>query len=279
MSKTLYVFGYSLWATAAKITIMELGYSEGEIRFKTVDLFKGENFAPAYLELNPNGTTPTLEADGKVYTSTADVISYLIQNAPRKPGREATVAIIEAIHDDEYDPNFVLLSARNQTELAKKADEIPGMYFTNRQVALEKYVADPAAATYKSFYESRIKTNGAMLAFYKHTAPPAALAAFFAKSEAHWAAVRKAVFEVFPALLPASGYIGGTYSPGEEDFHMIAYLTRIAFVLGAKSTSGDDALNAFEAAYGDPLPEKMVAYWNVWVERESWRRAYAETLH
>ncbi|KAJ7610500.1 hypothetical protein FB45DRAFT_1038066 [Roridomyces roridus] len=263
MSKTLYVFGYSLWTTAAKIAVMELGYPEGEITLKN----------------NPNGTAPTLEADGKVYTSTADVISYLVQNAPRKTSREATNAIIEAIHDDEYDPNFLSLGARNETELTKKADGIPGMLLTNRQVALEKYAADPAAATYMPFYESRIKTNGAMLAIYQHTAPPAASAAFFAKSEAHWTSVRRAVFEVFPASIPASGFIGGTDSPGEEDFHMIAYLTRLAFVVGAKSTSGDDALSAFEAAYGEPLPEKMVDYWKAWVERKSWRRAYAETLH
>jgi hypothetical protein len=59
---------------------------------------------------NPNGTTATLEAGGKVYASTTDVIAHLVEQAPRKV-KVGTLAIIAAVHDDKYNPNFALLLA------------------------------------------------------------------------------------------------------------------------------------------------------------------------
>lgn len=108
---------------------LELGYPEGAVTLKNLDLINGENFDPAFLKLvcillrsiyqadhnctmlqNPNGTTATLEAGGKVYTSTTDVIAHLVEHAPRKV-KVGTPAIIAAVHDDKYDPNFALLLA------------------------------------------------------------------------------------------------------------------------------------------------------------------------
>ncbi|KAF8137933.1 hypothetical protein K438DRAFT_1996590 [Mycena galopus ATCC 62051] len=273
--KILYGFGYSLWSAAAELAVLELGYPEGAVTLKNLDLINGENFDPAFLKLNPNGTTAALEAGGKVYTSTTDVIAHLVEQAPRKV-KVGTPAIIAAVHDDKYDPNFALLLARDETELTVKGMQLPGKFFANRQIALTKYAADPAAAAFKDFYESRLATNGALLAIYKHEATAEAQAAFFANSKAHWGAVRSALFEVYPALLPASGFIGGA-EPGEDDFHMIAWITRIAWVAGARS--GEEGLSAFNTAYGEPAPDTVAAYWRAWIQRPSWKKVYAETLH
>lgn len=116
----------------------------------------------------------------------------------------------------------------------------------------------------------------ALLAIYKREATAEAQAAFFTNSKAHWDAVRSALFEVYPALLPASGFIGGA-EPGEDDFHMIAWITRIAFVVGARS--GEEGLSAFNTAYGEPAPDTVAAYWRAWIQRPSWKKVYAETLH
>lgn len=116
----------------------------------------------------------------------------------------------------------------------------------------------------------------ALLAIYKREATAEAQAAFFANSKAHWGAVRSALFEVYPALLPASGFIGGA-EPGEDDFHMIAWITRIAWVSGARS--GEEGLSAFNTAYGEPAPDTVAAYWRAWIQRPSWKKVYAETLH
>jgi hypothetical protein len=56
---------------------------------------------------NQNGTLPTLESDGKVYTSTTEVIAALVREAPIKV--KAGSAFIETIHDEKYDPNFARL--------------------------------------------------------------------------------------------------------------------------------------------------------------------------
>ncbi|KAJ7627471.1 hypothetical protein FB45DRAFT_1060142, partial [Roridomyces roridus] len=135
MSKKLYTFGYSVWSAAAEIARWDLGYPEDEISLEIVDLFKGENFDPAFLKLNPNGTLPTLVAPGRVYTNSADVISYLVQNPPAER-KSATPGIIEAIHDDKYEPNLGLLVdipegfVRGDGPIQSAAD-VPGLYIAS----------------------------------------------------------------------------------------------------------------------------------------------------
>ncbi|KAJ7808611.1 hypothetical protein B0H14DRAFT_2460936 [Mycena olivaceomarginata] len=275
MPKTLYVFGYSVWSAAAELAVLELGYSESEVTQKTVTLVNGDNFDPSFLKINPLGTIPTLEADGRVFTNTTEVIAYLLQHAPRKV-KAGTPAVIEAVHDQKYDPNFSMLVARDEQELAAKGSGLQGMFLANRQAALERYIADPAAAEYKNFYEPRLAANGGLLEIFRRKAPADVQAGYFVQSQTHFDAVRSALFEVYPELLPTSGFIGGEV-PGEDDFHMIAWVTRIAFIIGA--TSSADGLDAFERAYGAPVPVKVAAYWGAWAERESWKKVYAETLH
>ncbi|KAJ6609783.1 hypothetical protein B0H10DRAFT_2225584 [Mycena sp. CBHHK59/15] len=162
MPKSLYVFGYSLWADATALAVTELGYHEGEVTSKTLNLVEGANFNPVFLKLNPNGTVPTLEADGKVYTNT-DNISYLAKNATGKV-KEGNPSIIQAIHDDRYDPNFAIL--RDETELTAKGQSLQGMFLPNREAALENYSRMPEAEPYKSFYEPRLVTNRGLLAIF-----------------------------------------------------------------------------------------------------------------
>lgn len=101
----------------------ELEYPAGAIKKEVVNLVEGANFTPDFLKLvslnnmseyailtrsqNPNATLPTLVVDGKSYVSTAEVIDYLVKNAPKKvaPG----TSFITKIHEDSLDPNFPLL--------------------------------------------------------------------------------------------------------------------------------------------------------------------------
>ncbi|KAJ7491402.1 hypothetical protein B0H11DRAFT_2228927 [Mycena galericulata] len=108
---------------------------------KPVNVVKAENFEPAFLQVNPNGTAPILELGaGNVYTSTAGVTAYVVQHAPLKV-KPATPSIIDAIHDAKYDPDLALL-------------------FAVWQVVLEKYVSDPRKAAFKNFYEPRLVDTG-----------------------------------------------------------------------------------------------------------------------
>ncbi|KAJ7762273.1 hypothetical protein B0H14DRAFT_2633958 [Mycena olivaceomarginata] len=109
MAKTLYVYKESVWAAACELAVAEFGYKEGDVTMKVVDLVEGENFAPSFLKMNPNGTLPIFESDGKLYTSTAEAVACLIKDAPLKV--KTGSAIIETIHEDKYDPNFTMLRA------------------------------------------------------------------------------------------------------------------------------------------------------------------------
>lgn len=106
----------------------ELGYKDGQIEKRIVSLVDGENFTPSFMKLvrdfprayasqsdtfwpyqNPHATLPTLQADGKVYTNTADVTSYLVKHAPIKV--KTGSSLIAQIHEEQYDPNFAFLLA------------------------------------------------------------------------------------------------------------------------------------------------------------------------
>ncbi|KAJ6574818.1 hypothetical protein B0H19DRAFT_1254469 [Mycena capillaripes] len=274
MTKTLYVFAGSVWAAAPELALAELGYKEGDVTVKSVNLVEGENFAPSFLKLNPNGTLPTLEADGKVYTSTADVVATLVKDAPNKV--KAGSSFIETIHEERYDPNFAMLLARNDTEMTAKSSGLAGMFLSHRQAALEKYSAGPDAEEFKAFYETKKTQNGGLLAIVQGKAPEEHKASFFSKSNAHFESVQTAVFEVLPSALPDNGFIGGDV-PGEDDFHLGAWLTRIAATTGAKTS--EDAVAAMNAAYGAAVPAKVVAYWGAWTARPSWKKVYANGLH
>ncbi|KAF7339892.1 GST N-terminal domain-containing protein [Mycena venus] len=274
MAKTLYVFAGSVWAAVAELAVAELGYKEDDVTFKTVNLVEGENFAPSFLKINPNGTLPTLESNGQVYKSTAEVTAVLVKDAPTKVKAGST--IIQTIHEEKYDPNFAMLLARNDAELTAKSAGLAGMFLSKRQEALEKLSADPEAEAFKAFYETKKGQNGGLLAIVTGKAPEEHKAGFFDKSQAHFDSVKTAVFEVIPGFLPDSGFIGGE-APGEDDFHVGAWLTRIAATTGAKSA--DDALAAMEKAYGAPVPAKVAAYWGAWTARPSWKKVYAGGLH
>ncbi|KAK0246057.1 hypothetical protein EDD85DRAFT_783775 [Armillaria nabsnona] len=132
MSPTLYTYGGSVWSAAPELAIAEL-YPADAIATKTINLVNGENFDPAFIDINPSATLPTLTAGGKTYKSTADVISYLVAHAPKPLSTPAShKAIIEKVHEDQYDPNFALLLVRDESERVAKAAALPKTFVENR---------------------------------------------------------------------------------------------------------------------------------------------------
>ena len=79
--------------------------------------------------------------------------------------------------------------------------------------------------------------------------------------------------------LPSSSsgpFLGGT-QPGEDDFHLGAWLTRIAAVSGAQKP--EEAAEKLAASFGAPVPERVLAYWDAWVVRPSWKEVYDGGCH
>ncbi|KAL1748913.1 hypothetical protein HDZ31DRAFT_59799 [Schizophyllum fasciatum] len=277
MSKlTLYTFSGSVWASAPALAVLELGYGDA-VELKTVNLAEGENFRPEFLAKNPNGTLPTLETPDKTLTSTTDVIKYLVDNAPVKV-KHGNPAFIKEIHEDKYDPNFALLMARDDEELAAKASGFPAQFVANRQQALEQHSANPDAEPYKAFYDAKKAGNGGLLNIYQGNVPEEVKNGFFEQSKAHLDNIRSYLYETLPKVLAgAEGAFLGGAQPGEDDFHLGAWLTRIAATSGAQKVEEGPA--KIEAKFGQPLPAKVLAYWNAWVERASWNQVYGEGLH
>jgi len=239
---------------------------------------------------NPNATLPTLEANGKVYTSTADVTAHLIKHSP-VPVKAGT-DFIQTIHQDSLDPNFAFMMAvstisplyishlnREQTDeetLAAKAKGFVMQFLSNRQAALERHSATPEGAPHKEFYEGKIKANGGILAIYQGKASEAGKQAFIQGSQGHLNGIGEFIVETLPGYLEPGPFMGGD-KPGEDDFHLAAWLTRIGAAVGA--TGPQDVIRAMEKAFGKSIPEKVVKYWAAWTERPSWKTVYAAGIH
>ncbi|TFK46409.1 hypothetical protein OE88DRAFT_1707598 [Heliocybe sulcata] len=274
---TLYTFGMSVWAAVPELALAELGYTDEQVASKIVNLAEGENFKPSFLKLNYKGTLPTLQtSDGKVYTSTADVTNYLVSHAFTKVAA-GTPSFIEKVHDDQYDPNFAFLLARDDAELSAKASGFPFTFLENRQNALTTQSATPEGAEFKAFYDAKITGNGGLLDIYRGKASEDVKTGFFTQSRKHWDNLRVFILQILPATLPEGKTFLGGDRPGEDDFHLGAWLARITFVVGGESKV--DEVKVLEKELGEPVSKRVVEYWNAWVARDSWKKVYVGGLH
>ncbi|KAL1677670.1 hypothetical protein EV122DRAFT_278971 [Schizophyllum commune] len=291
MSKlVLYTIPQSVWASAARLAIYELGY-EDSVEFMDINLAKGENFLPEFLAKaspNPNGTLPTLQTPEGTLTSTTDVIKYLVVHAHTgMVMKSGDATLVESLHSDALDPNFAKQLARNDEELAAKADAFLLAFLEGRQRALKKQSARPEGAPYKAFYDAKKASNGEFLAIVDGSAFAGAKEAFFDKARAHHENVRSFIYDELPRVLFNSQAFPGPDSdnghflsgdlPGEADFHLAAWLARIVSTCGADAAG--DASGKAKAAFGGPLPPTVLAYWSAWVARPSWGRVYGQGLH
>ena len=99
---------------------------------------------------------------------------------------------------------------------------------------------------------------------------------FFTTSIAHWGNIVSFIQNELVAILPESGFIAGA-EPGEDDYHVGAWLTRVAWVAGAEKTP--EGYTALDKELKTDVPPKVAAYWKAWFARPSWQKVYAETMH
>ena len=97
----LYYFENSICAERPLMTLAEKGVDDWIPHH--VHLFKGEQFDPAYLKLNPKAQVPTLVHDGVVIRESSIICDYLddlYPDPPLKPASRADIAVmLEWIHD------------------------------------------------------------------------------------------------------------------------------------------------------------------------------------
>ncbi|KAI0047629.1 hypothetical protein FA95DRAFT_1558961 [Auriscalpium vulgare] len=229
---------------------------------------QGDNFDPSFVKINPNATLPTLTADGKAYTNTTDVVDFLVKKSSVKVATRT--AITTAVHEDPVDPNFAMVASRDDAELARVAGGLAGTFTNLRLAGLKTYAATPEAQANKEFYDGKIASISELSALFAGAAPAEAKEGFFKISKAAWDAVKVFYLETLPASIGEGPFIAGA-TPGEDDFHVTAWLAHIAFLLGAAKT--EDGLAALEKGLAPP-PEKIVNYWNAWSGRKGWAATY-----
>ncbi len=79
---TLYDFGNSVCCQKVRITLCEKGLDWQAVK---VDLFRSEQYDPAYLKLNPKGVVPTLVHDGRPVIESTLICEYLDEVFPAPP--------------------------------------------------------------------------------------------------------------------------------------------------------------------------------------------------
>jgi len=270
MSKpVLYTFPVSIWASVPQLAAAELGI---DVDPSTVNLLEGGNFNPEFLKLNSNATLPTLTHNGKSYTSTAEVVNYLVSISPKKLAPETSITSV--VHEARIDPNFALGSARNEEEFAAVSNGFISTFTKTRLGHLKRYAASPEGQAYKSLYDGQIAKISGFEALLNGQAPDEAKQDFFAKSTALWDGIKEFIIVTLPGAIADGPFIAGA-EPGVDDFHVAAWLARIASVVGAQKS--DEGVSALEKRFG-PIPQKVKVLWDAWIKRDSWVKAYPDNV-
>ncbi|BGP47716.1 hypothetical protein JCM10450v2_003581 [Rhodotorula kratochvilovae] len=299
----LYWFPGSVWASVPRLVAAEKGFTDNELERRIVDLGKGENFAPAYLRIHPEGHVPALVVpyehtldDGvktkfKAITNTVDVCNFLDQStntssfsapalSPATIESSATSKdLIEHIHQDSVDPNTLLLVWRTEDERKQKLAGLPGGFLKGRQEALERYAKEvgDSDARLKAFYEKKIQENGGLLSLLEGKGDASAIEK---KAEGLWTNIGKTVQFLEGKLDESSSFLLGDQI-SLADLHVGAWLARVLAVAGATSITDVDAgLKALESNLnGVKIGPKFAAWAQALLERDSFKEVYGEGLH
>jgi len=267
----LYTFSHSVWSAAPHLAVAELGI---DAEFKTVNLVEGANFDPEFLKLNPGATLPTLTDNGKSYTSTTAVIDHLVSISSVEVAPETSIT--KTVHEGNIDPNFAFVAARNEEELTKVSGGFVNVFMTTRLGGLKKHAASDEGRAYKTFYDAKIAAIAGVHALLNGQATHGDKQGHFAASTHLWTAIKAFTLETLPAAITVGPFIGGA-RPGVDDFHVGAWLARIAFLVGAQKS--EEGIRALEERFG-PVDEKVKAYWKAWIARDSWVKTYPDhVLH
>lgn len=155
---------------------------------------------------------------------------------------------------------------------------------------MKAFAGIPEAQVHKAFYDKNIASISKLHALLHGKATEDTKRDFFVTSIALWDAIKVFVLETLPAALShyhhhdgdynsSGGGIGGLFiggaRPGVDDFHVGAWLARVAFLLGAHTSN--EGVDALQRGFG-PLPENVKLYWAVWIARDSWAKAYPDSV-
>lgn len=188
---------------------VELVLAEKELDFETVTvpLFRGAQYDPDYLRINPRGVVPTLVHDGETIVESTVICEYLDESFPALPlmpgdpaGRALVRQLTKLVDEEIHGAGSVLsfcamfrdrMLAMDGKEREKRFRNVgnPGREDFYRS-SVEHGVASPyafrAIASYELLVrelERRLTATGGWLAGGRYSLAEAAIAPYFARAE------------------------------------------------------------------------------------------------
>ncbi|KAH9069557.1 hypothetical protein EDB83DRAFT_2582700 [Lactarius deliciosus] len=223
----LYTFPQSVWAAVPQLALAGL-YFDADLEI--VNLVEGANFDPRVHSFRtPMAPCPH---GGKSFTSTATVIDYLVSISSKKVAPATSITTV--VHEDEINPNFAFVASRNDEEFAEVKGSFAPIFTSTRLAGLKKHAATPEAELHKDFHDKQIARISGLDALLTGNAPD----------------------EAKPGFYSAEGpFIGGA-TPGVDNYHVGAWIARIASLLGAQKS--DEGVAALEKGWVKAYPDKAL---------------------
>jgi glutathione S-transferase len=242
-----------------------------------------KNFEPEYLQINPNGTIPSLAMPSfaKPLVDSVDILEYLDRSRPDitpltptdSSSKKRVQQLIKLVHSAQVDTNLVLLQARSHEELDAKKKSPWNTFLTNRQAVLEKYRGENPS---HPFYERRAAENGGLLRLYTSDPSPEHTA-FFERTHTQYR-------DFAAGLDHLDSLLALPYAAGESvttaDLHIVPWLAHAMW--GARGEEIDE-FEPLEKLIQHSVPEFRIGertkkWWANMSKRDSFKECYP-TLH
>ncbi|KAL7425112.1 hypothetical protein Q5752_000800 [Cryptotrichosporon argae] len=204
-------------------------------------------------------------------------------------GKIKSDQLIELVHIPAIDPNFLALTARDEDELKRKAAANQDQFLSTRREAIERYLAEARSATKSdgaavagswetsvvAFLESKQNDTNDMWEIYHGSAGQERKKQFFEASKRSWEEQLPHVFARIEEEFEGPFLLGDQLCLA--DLHLIALLTRIVTIAGGQGDA--QGINTIEPHLGGAqIGAKLRAFWEAWIERNSFKKVYPTIL-
>ncbi|KAH0489739.1 hypothetical protein TgHK011_010154 [Trichoderma gracile] len=172
---TIYSSPESQWVGVMSLALHEKGLKEHQdYHVHEIRLSTGDNFAPEYLAINPNGTVPSLTAPSlaKPLIESVDILRWIDSRGTRTLVPQDEIRsreILELMHSPSMSTNLILFQARDAAEMAAKKSSAWNAFLEGRQARLDKELA---AKPDHTFYVSKAAENLSITSLYRSDIGP-----------------------------------------------------------------------------------------------------------
>ncbi|KAL7782941.1 hypothetical protein V8C37DRAFT_70384 [Trichoderma ceciliae] len=172
---TVYSSAESQWVGVMLLALAEKGLKENiDYDLEEISLATGENFAPEYIAINPNGTVPSLTSPSlsEPLNESVDILRWIDSLGTETLVPQDAVRskeIIDLMHSPSMSTNLILFQARDQNEMEQKKSSAWNAFLEGRQTRLDKELA---AQPTHPFYISKAAENLSVTSLYRADVGP-----------------------------------------------------------------------------------------------------------